>query len=83
MNIEVYGRADCVYCNMAKDLLNKKGLQYTEHVVGSTITREAFLTKFPGVRTVPQITIDGQLVGGYDKLTEWMKNYDHSKFLAG
>lgn len=83
MNIEIYGRPGCSYCNMAKDLLNKKGLHYTEHVVGSTMTREEFFEKFPEAKTVPQITIDGRLIGGYDKLTEWMNDYDNSKFLAG
>lgn len=83
MIIEVYGRDNCPYCTMAKDLLNKKGLQYTEHVVGSTMSREQFFEKFPHAKTVPQITINGVLIGGYDKLTEWMNDYDQSKFLAG
>lgn len=83
MKIDIYGRPNCSFCSMAKDLLNKKGLQYTEHVVGSDMTREQFFEMFPGARTVPQITIDGRLIGGYDKLTEWMNSYDNSKFLAG
>ena len=83
MNIEVYGKPDCPFCSLAKDLLNRKGLHYSEHVAGSDMTREEFFEKFPGARTVPQITIDGRLIGGYDKLTEWMNSYDNSKFLAG
>lgn len=83
MKIDVYSRHNCSYCTMAKDLLNKRGLQYQEHMVGLDMTREQFFEQFPGVRTVPQIAVDGVLVGGYEKLTEWVKSYDQSKFLAG
>lgn len=73
MKIDVYSKPGCGYCDMAKDALSKRGLQYTEHVVGSTISREDFIKKFHGVKTVPQITIDEKHVGGYTDLVEWMK----------
>ena len=83
MQIKVYSRHNCNYCTLTKDLLNKKGLQYEEVIVGLDMTREQFFEQFPGVRTVPQVTVDGTLVGGYEKLTEWVKHYDQAKFLAG
>lgn len=82
MKIEVYSKDNCPYCTMAKELLQNKGLQYEEHVVGSTISRNDFLEKFPGVKTVPQILVNGQRIGGYDKLTEWVKLHDSGYFLT-
>ena len=82
MKITVYSKSDCIYCVRAKELLNLKGLTFSEHMVGSDITRDEFLKTFPGAKTVPQIVIDGSRVGGYDQLTEWMKKYDQAKFLT-
>lgn len=68
MLIEVYSKDFCPFCDSAKELLKDKGYEYTEIKIGRNITREDFLEKFPGVRTVPQILINGIRIGGYDDL---------------
>jgi glutaredoxin 3 len=50
---------------------------YNEHVVGSDLTREQFLELFPNARTVPQIVINGKLIGGYDNLVEYFEGTEN------
>ncbi|WEN14346.1 glutaredoxin 3 [Rhodanobacter sp. AS-Z3] len=67
--IEVYSTAVCPYCVSAKNLLKSKGLEWTEVRVDSDpVQRDAMLARSGGRRTVPQIFINDQHVGGYDDL---------------
>lgn len=68
--IVVYTKENCPYCVKSKALLKGYGLEYTEASIGKDITREEFLEKFPEARTVPQIVIDGELVGGFEELAK-------------
>ncbi|MEO5830804.1 MAG: glutaredoxin 3 [Rhodanobacter sp.] len=67
--IEVYSTAVCPYCVSAKNLLKSKGLEWTEvRVDTDPVQRAAMLARSGGHRTVPQIFINDQFVGGYDEL---------------
>ena len=67
--IEVYSTAVCPYCVSAKNLLKSRGLEWTEvRVDTDPAQREAMLARSGGRRTVPQIFINDQHVGGYDDL---------------
>ena len=67
--IEVYSTAVCPYCVAAKNLLKSKGLEWSEvRVDADPAQRDAMLARSGGRRTVPQIFIGGQHVGGYDDL---------------
>lgn len=81
MIVEIYSKDNCIFCTRAKDLLNRKNIQYTEYNLDRNYTKEQFLQKFPDARTVPQIIIDNEHIPGYEPLTEWMVNYDKSRFL--
>jgi glutaredoxin 3 len=81
MIVEVYSKNNCIFCTRAKDLLSRKNIPYTEYNIDMNYTREEFLQKFPNAKTVPQIVINGEHIPGYDHLTEWMENYDKSRFL--
>lgn len=86
MKIEVYSKADCVYCVKAKQLLANRGLSYNEYIISvgmnektllenqQYITRTSFLEKNPKAKTVPQIWIDDKLIGGFDQLNEYFNN---------
>jgi len=67
-DIEVYSKEWCPYCARAKVLLKTKGLAYREIDVTSDHDRESEMIQRSGMRTVPQIFIDGESVGGYDAL---------------
>jgi len=66
--IEVYSTAVCPYCVAAKNLLKAKGLAWDDiRVDTDPVQRDAMLARSGGHRTVPQIFINDQFVGGYDE----------------
>jgi glutaredoxin 3 len=67
--IVLYTTQYCGYCRAAKQLLSAKGYTFTEIDVGeSPGLREEMVQLAGGLRTVPQIFIDGTHVGGYEEL---------------
>lgn len=81
-HIVLYTKDNCSYCVMAKQYLQSKGLKYNEMKLGVDLTREEFVTLFPEVKTMPFIIVDGEKVGGYDRLQEWASRPEQ-QFLAG
>ena len=67
--VEIYSKRWCPYCRMAKRLLREKGQEFVEFDVelDSEKYRE-MLERSEGRWTVPEIFIDGELIGGYDDL---------------
>lgn len=65
----MYSTAVCPYCIRAEQLLQRKGVQEIEkiRVDLQPELRMAMMEK-TGQRTVPQIYINGQHIGGYDDL---------------
>lgn len=67
--IEIYLTRTCPYCAAARGLLDRKGASYTVIDVGAEPERRGEMTqRANGRRTVPQIFIDGQHIGGSDDL---------------
>lgn len=66
--IEIYSKDWCPYSIRAKALLNSKQLEYNEIDVTTDYQRELEMINRTGHFTVPQIFIDGVLVGGYDDI---------------
>ena len=65
----IYSTAVCPYCIRAKELLSSKGVSYEEiRIDQDPDQRNIMLEKSNGQRTVPQIFIDDQHVGGFDQL---------------
>ena len=68
MKATVWSKYDCPYCEQAKALLKQKGIEFEERKIGDGWTREDLLEAVPNARTVPQIFINEELVGGYTEL---------------
>lgn len=67
--IEIYTTPTCPYCLRAKALLNGKGVSFTEYDVSADRELRAKMTdRAHGRRSVPQIFIDDQHIGGSDDL---------------
>lgn len=67
--VEIYTTPTCPYCLRAKALLNAKGVDYLETDVSrDPALRDAMMQRAAGRRSVPQIFIDGQHIGGSDDL---------------
>lgn len=68
--ILIYSTDYCPYCDRAKALLQSKQLSFTEiNIEHNDVLRKEMMEK-SGRRTVPQIFINGQSVGGFDDLAE-------------
>ena len=69
-NIKIYTTSWCGPCKMAKRLLEEKGYSFEEiDIEEKGWTREELFNKTGG-RTVPQIVIEGETIGGYDELSQ-------------
>ena len=68
MKAIVWSKYQCPYCDQAKALLTQRGIEFEERKIGDGYTREDLLEAVPSARTVPQIFLDGELVGGYAEL---------------
>jgi alkyl hydroperoxide reductase subunit F len=66
--IEIYSKQWCPYCAKAKALLKSKGLSYRDIDITTDEARQQEMVQRSGRRTVPQLFLDGQSVGGYDDL---------------
>ena len=64
----VYSSAHCPYCVMAKQLLERKGVKYTEIRVDLDPSKRQEMMTRSKRRTVPQIFINNEAIGGYTDL---------------
>jgi len=67
-NVIVWSKYYCPYCDQAKALLKQKGIPFEERKIGDGWTKEELLENVPTARTVPQIVINGNAIGGYTEL---------------
>ncbi|NEQ44515.1 MAG: glutaredoxin 3 [Leptolyngbya sp. SIOISBB] len=68
-NIEIYTWSSCPFCIRAKALLDRKGVDYTEYCIdGDESARDQMSVRSDGKRSLPQIFIDEQHIGGCDEL---------------
>lgn len=67
--VEIYTWSRCPFCLRAKQLLARKGVKFTEYVIdGDEVARQAMAQRANGRRSVPQIFINNQHIGGCDDL---------------
>ena len=75
MKATVWSKNQCPYCVMAKNLLRSNGVEYEErNITEGPWTREQLLEAVPHARTLPQIFLDGNLIGGYDQLKKYFES---------
>ena len=69
--VEIYTWRSCPYCISAKNLLEDKGVEFTEYAIdGDEAARSKMAKRANGRRSVPQIFINDQHIGGCDDLYE-------------
>lgn len=67
--VEIYTQPGCPFCARAIALLEEKNISFKKiHAPHGTVEREESIKRSGGKRTVPQIFINGQAVGGCDEL---------------
>ncbi len=80
--IEIYSKEWCPYCFKAKALLKSKDLDYTLLDITSDKKLEDEMIERSHRRTVPQIFIDGESIGGYDDLSRLNATGELDKMLG-
>jgi len=81
--VELYTTSACPFCVRAKALLRNKGVQFEEiDVTDDDELREKMTGLAGGRRTVPEVFINGQLVGGYEELRDFDKSGDLDRMLT-
>ena len=63
--IEIWSKPQCPFCDKAENLCKQKNFEYKKYMLDVDLTREQMFEKFPSARTFPQITVNGELIGGY------------------
>lgn len=74
MKAIIWSKYNCHYCESAKKLLESKSIPYEEKKIGDGYTKEELLEAVPDARTVPQIFLDDEYIGGYTELVDKLKN---------
>jgi glutaredoxin 3 len=68
MKAIVWSKDACPFCVQAKALLESKGIEYEERNVSKDWTKEQLLAVVPTARTLPQIFLEEEYVGGFAEL---------------
>ena len=71
--IEVYSKDYCPYCKAAKSLLEQLGWRYKEYEVTQNWKKHQEMIRRSGRKTVPQVFIDDQHIGGYDDFSAYVR----------
>ena len=68
MKAIVWSKNQCPFCVQAKALLESKGIEFEERNVSTDWTKEQLLEAVPTARTLPQIFLDDNYIGGFTEL---------------
>jgi glutaredoxin len=73
MKVIVWSKDNCTFCDQAKSLLEQRNITYEEKKIGYGYTREDLLEAVPTARTVPQIFVNNNHVGGFTELRKYIE----------
>jgi glutaredoxin 3 len=82
-DVKIYTTQICPYCVAAKKLLAARSIPYEEVDVTGDDAKRAWLLETTRRRTVPQIFIGGQAIGGYDDLAALDRSGELATLLLG
>jgi glutaredoxin 3 len=72
---QVWSQTNCPACSEAKALLERSGIAYSECMIGiNGYTKKDLIDKVPAARSVPQIFVDGEYVGGLLELKKLLND---------
>jgi glutaredoxin len=73
MKATVWSKNACPFCDQAKNLLKSRGIEFEERNVSTDWTKEQLLEAVPTARTLPQIFLDDNYVGGFTELRQHLQ----------
>ena len=74
MKIIIYTQDLCEFCDSAKKEFERRSWDYTSHNVKHEDNKKDLLKLLPNAKTVPQIWIDDEYIGGYYELMTWIED---------
>jgi glutathione-dependent peroxiredoxin len=69
--VSLFTKIGCPFCARAKEMLKQHGLEYEEIILGQDATMRS-LRAMVGATTVPQVFVDGKLIGGSEALADYL-----------
>ena len=66
-DVVVYTTQRCSYCTRVKMLLKSRGIEFREENLSGDPARVIELARRTGMMTLPQVMVDGVLIGGYEE----------------
>lgn len=66
-NVAIYSTPTCHFCGLAKEFFKENGVTYREYNVASDMERRQEMVEKSGGMAVPVITIDEEVIVGFDK----------------
>lgn len=73
MKAIIWSKDQCMYCDQAKALLKLREVEIEERNINKNFTKEQLLEAVPSARSVPQIFINDEYVGGYPELKKFFE----------
>lgn len=77
MKAILWSKYHCPYCDKAKSLLQLKGIEFEERKIGDGFTKEELLESVPTARSVPQIFVNDEYIGGYTDLVKFLNEGEY------
>ena len=71
-NVEIYSKSNCSFCDKAKNYFTQNDIPFTAHNAEIPEIFDVLMARNPYARTMPQIFINDELIGGYTDLEEWL-----------
>lgn len=79
LSAEVWSQPSCPACSEAKRLLERYGIKYAERLIGiNGYTKKDLIDRVPEARSVPQIFLGNEYVGGLHELKKKLAEYDNN-----
>ena len=76
MNFTVYSKDGCPYCEKIKEVLELGNFQFVEYKLDEDFNRFEFSEEFGGNATFPQVTINGQKMGGCTETVKYLREHN-------
>lgn len=74
MNITIYSKNGCPYCDKIKSVLDQREMEYTLLLLDEDYTRDEFYDEFGSGSTFPQVVFDGNHIGGCRESVQYLVN---------
>ena len=79
--VEIFSGPQCNYCSQAKALLDEVGIKYIELDISNEQCRNELVRRLPRSRSVPQIFVNGEHIGGFEDLVIFKERNQLSEIL--